>query len=72
VDYPTIVEKLADQQNLSEVKVRAIVQDLIALLADSLKNVKAVRIGGLGVLRVRSANAGVASAIGGESRALRA
>lgn len=57
LDYPAVVEALADQQKLSEAKVRAVVRGLVALLADGLKNGKAVRIGGLGVLRVRERSA---------------
>jgi nucleoid DNA-binding protein len=68
MDYPTIVEKLADQQKLSEVKVRAIVRDFVALMAEGLKNGKAVRIGGLGLLRIRNAKAAAGSTAAGESQ----
>jgi nucleoid DNA-binding protein len=60
LDYPAVVETLARQQKLPEVKVRAIVRGLVALVADGLKNGKAVHIGGLGVLRVREPKAPVA------------
>jgi nucleoid DNA-binding protein len=65
LDYPSVVEKLADQQKLPETKARAIVRDLIGIVAEGLKSGKAVRIGGLGVLRVRDRKAG-AVAPGGE------
>lgn len=61
LDYPTVVEKLADQQKLPETKARAIVRDLIGIIADGLKSGKAVRIGGLGTLRVREAKVGEVS-----------
>jgi len=53
VDYPALVEELAAKQKLPEKKVRAVMRDLVALIADGLGKGKAVRIGGLGVLRVR-------------------
>jgi nucleoid DNA-binding protein len=67
LDYSTVVEKLADQQKLSEIKVRAVVRGLVALVADGLKSGKAVRIGGLGVLRVRDMQARAALTVGGKS-----
>jgi len=67
LDYSTVVEKLADRQKLSEVKVRAVVRGLVALVADGLKSGKAVRIGGLGVLRVRDMEARAALTVGGKS-----
>jgi nucleoid DNA-binding protein len=57
LDYPVVVEKLAEQQKLSEIKVRAVVRGLVGLVAEGLKTGKAVRIGGLGVLRIRDTKA---------------
>ena len=62
LDYPTLVTKLAEQQRLPDSKIRAVVQGLFALAAEGLKEGKAVRVRGLGVLRVREpvATAGAA------------
>ena len=68
IDYPAVVEKLAERQKLPETKVRAVVRDLLAIAAEGLKDGKAVRIGGLGLLRIRDAQAG-AAAVGAGSTA---
>ncbi len=68
LDYPSVVEKLADQQKLPETKARAIVRDLIGIVAEGLKSGKAVRIGGLGVLRVRDRKAGAVAPGGDEAQ----
>jgi hypothetical protein len=40
LDYPAVVETLARQRKLPEVKVRAIVRGLVALVGDGLKMAK--------------------------------
>jgi nucleoid DNA-binding protein len=65
LDYPEIVDILAERQKLPGAKVRSILRDLIEITADGLRNGKAVRIGGLGVLRIRDKRAGIAAATEG-------
>ena len=68
LDFRTVVEKLADQQKLSEIKVRKVVRGLVAVVAEGLKNGQAVRIGGLGVLRVRNIETRSPPIVGGKAR----
>ena len=57
LDFATLVEALAAQQKLPASKIRATLRGLFALTAEGLKSGKAVRIRGLGVLKVREAPA---------------
>jgi nucleoid DNA-binding protein len=57
LEFSSLVETLAQQQSLPDQKVRMILRGLFALAAEGLKEGKAVRIRGLGVLRVREAAA---------------
>jgi nucleoid DNA-binding protein len=60
LDYAELVETLAQQQKLPGSKIRSILRGLFALTAEGLKEGKAVRIRGLGVLRIREPAAEVA------------
>jgi nucleoid DNA-binding protein len=71
LDYPVVVEKLAEQQKLPEIKVRAIVRGLVGLVAEGLKTGKAVRIAGLGVLRIRDAKEPSALTVEGKPRGVK-
>jgi len=68
LDFRMVVEKLAGQQKLSEIQVRRVVRGLVALVADGLRNGQAVRIAGLGVLRVRNIEARSAPTVQGDAR----
>ncbi len=67
-DYAALVHKLAEKQKLSDARVKAVIKDFFAAIADGLESGESVKIPGFGALHIRAVEARAATTEGGKAR----